>query len=41
MSDYDYVVACIVLELMHGVSHLTMYVYNGYFDDDTEVYTIT
>ena len=34
MLDYDYVLVCIVLELLHDCSNLTMWAYDGYINDD-------
>ena len=33
MLDYDYVFICVVLELIHDYSYLTIWVYNGYIND--------
>lgn len=39
--DYDYVFICVVLELVHGYSYMTIWVYDGYINDDMVVYRIT
>ena len=39
--DYDYVVVFVVLGCMHGCSYLTIWVYDGYIDDDMVVYSMT
>ena len=41
MLDYDYVYMCVVLELMHDCSYLTIQVYDGYIDDVIVMYRIT
>ena len=38
--DYDYVLVCVILELMHDFFYLTIWVYDGYIDDDMVVYTM-
>ena len=39
--DYDYVLLCVVLGLMHGSFYLAIWVYNSYVDDDMVVCRIT
>ena len=39
MLDYDYVLVCAILGLMHDCSYLTIWVYDGYIDDYMVVYS--
>ena len=32
MLDYDYVLMCVVLELIHDFSYFIIWVHNGYID---------
>ena len=38
MLDYYYVFMCVVLDLIHDSSYLTILVYNGYIDDVIVMY---
>ena len=40
LGDY-YVLVCVLLELIHGRSYLTIWVYNCIIDDDMEVYMMS
>ena len=41
MLDYDYVLMCVVLELMHDYFYWTIWVYDGYIHDDIVAYSVT
>ena len=41
MLDYHYVFVYVVLELMNDCSYLTIWVFDGYIDDDKVMYRMT
>lgn len=41
MLDYDSIVVCVALDLMHDYSYLTIWVCDGYSYDLIVVYSIT
>ena len=41
MLEYDHVLVCVVLELMHDSSCFTILVYDDYIDDARVVYRMT
>ena len=41
MLDYYYVLICVIIELMHDCSYLTIWVYNRYINDVVIMYRVT